>query len=34
MKETRAEKIKEAVAKDDENLESLKTKLTEEWSAV
>jgi len=34
MKETRAEKIKEAVAKDDENLEGLKTKLTEEWSAV
>ena len=34
MKETRAEKIKEAVGKDDENLEGLKTKLTEEWSAV
>ena len=34
MRETRAEKIKEAVAKDEENLEGLKTKLTEDWSAV
>ena len=34
MKEARAEKIKEAIAKDEENLETLKTKLTEEWSAV
>ena len=34
MRESRAEKIKEAVAKDEENLEGLKTKLTEDWSAV
>jgi len=34
MREARAEKIKEAIGKDEENLESLKTKLTEEWSAV
>ena len=34
MKEARAEKIKEAIAKDEENLEALKTKLTEDWSAV
>mmetsp|Transcript_46063 Transcript_46063/g.61010 ORF Transcript_46063/g.61010 Transcript_46063/m.61010 type:complete len:262 (+) Transcript_46063:1389-2174(+) len=34
MREARAEKIKEAITKDEENLESLKSKLTEDWSAV
>jgi len=34
MREARAEKIKEAIAKDEENLEQLQTKLTEEWNAV
>jgi len=34
MGEARAEKIKEAIEKDKENLETLKTKLTEEWNAV
>ena len=34
MREARAEKIKEAITKDEENLEGLKEKLTETWSAV
>ena len=34
MKEERAEQIKATCESDETNLESLKTKLTEEWKAV